>query len=206
MTSLAGIIFDEQVEKHLPGQHDQSTHGGRRSVAGVPSNVDLDGKRFSEAERKELGSRKTNYENTKILRKAQLERDTFGNDYDNLPEFQTGDADRLVPIPESLKGTEFDDGSGMVEGTKRLARSDEWLAVVDSDSAVMEAKANLEDHFLYQEAANLESTKGGTMKDAYPENDFYSPTSKLTHFSKFPAEREDEPARAIPSSAVSQGI
>jgi hypothetical protein len=179
------------VNKHLPGKHDQSSHGGRRSVGRVPKNVDLDGQRFGEAERGELGRRVLKAENTKQLRKAQMEREIFGADYQNLPAYSTGDEGKRIPTPEFLRGTEYDT-NGTIEPSQYMLRTDEWRAVVDADPQVLAAKANLEEHFLYQEATSLESVKGGTMGEAYAGDDVYSPTAKLTHLSKFPADRLDE--------------
>jgi hypothetical protein len=109
------------VNKHLPGKHDQSSHGGRRSVGRVPKNVDLDGQRFGEAERGELGRRALKAENTRTLRKAQMEREVFGADYQNLPAYSTGDEDKLIPTPEFLRGTEYDT-NGTIEPSQYMLR------------------------------------------------------------------------------------
>jgi hypothetical protein len=58
ITSLAGIIFDDGVEKHRAGEHDQSRHAGAGAIAGVPKGIDVGGKRWSKSEADELASRK----------------------------------------------------------------------------------------------------------------------------------------------------
>lgn len=64
--SSGGEMPDDADEfmKHQLGRHDQGRHANRK-VAGVPENIDLDGKRWNDDSRREFGARFKAYEDAK---------------------------------------------------------------------------------------------------------------------------------------------
>ena len=138
----------EQFMKHQAGLHDQSTHA-RRKVAGVPDNIDLDGKRFNDAARRELGSKILAFENKR------------NEEWDKL-------------VAERHGGKGWGD----------LSESDRWKAreywtEVDAMPSIQNAKAEVENHFLFKDAAALDSVQGGKIGDT-PFTTPYSPMEKFT--------------------------
>jgi len=175
-----GEMPDEASEfmKHMLGLHDQGKHAGRR-VAGVPENIDLDGKRWNEDSRRELGARKQAYENRRIEIHNELCQETLGASWDDLPEY--GDP---VPTPDFMRGSRYDN-NGQIDAGKSVSRSEEFWAKVDSDPSVLAARDEYLNHFTMRDAANLESVAGGTIGDNYNITDWNSPLAKLGHLSGF---------------------
>lgn len=138
----------EQFMKHMLGQHDQSSHA-RRKVAGVPDNIDLDGKRFDSAARRELGGKVLDFENT---RQAE---------WDNL-------------VAQRHNGKNWNE---LDYFEKEQARG--YWKDVDELPSVQNAKAEVENHFLFKDAAALESVQGGKIGD-YSFTTPYSPMEKFT--------------------------
>lgn len=120
--------------KHMLGLHDQSTHA-RRKVAGVPDNIDLDGKRWNADARRELGSRFKAYENAKEAAWEKLVAERHGG--------KTWD---------QLSWEERDAARG-------------YWAEARQTPEVLAAEKHFKEHFIYAEAAALASSAGGTMGD-----------------------------------------
>jgi hypothetical protein len=120
--------------KHMLGLHDQSTHA-RRAVAGVPKNVDLDGKRWNADARRELGSRFKAYENAKEAAWEKL-------------------------VAERHDGKTWD----QLSFSERDAARGYWDEARQTPE-VLAAEKNFKDHFIYAEAAALASSASGTMGD-----------------------------------------
>ena len=138
----------EQFMKHMLGNHDQSSHA-RRKVAGVPDNIDLDGKRFNNDARNELGARVLAFENTRNDEWNKLVAERHGGrDWGNL-----------------------------TDGERYEAR--QYWTEVDNLPSVQAAKQELEGHFLFRDAAALDSVQGGKIGD-YPFTTPYTPLEKLS--------------------------
>ena len=131
-----GEMPDEADEfmKHQLGRHDQSRHANRK-VAGVPQNIDLDGKRWNQDARRELGARFNAYEKAKD--------DVF---------------DKLVA--ERHDGKMWQELSYMEQSEARG-----YWDEVKQDPSVLAAKQHLEEHFIFAEAASLTATDGGLIGD-----------------------------------------
>lgn len=120
--------------KHMLGLHDQSTHA-RRSVAGVPKNVDLDGKRWNADARREIGARFEAYEIAKDEAWKKIVEDRHdGKPWEQLNTFE-----------------------------REYART--YWAEASNDPSVIAAKQHLEEHFIFADAAALAATNGGTIGD-----------------------------------------
>jgi len=74
--------LQEDIQKH--GDHDQSSHG-RRRVSGVPSNIDLDGKRFSQEVGMELANKARDYTNLRAETHDKLTQELLGKKWEDLP-------------------------------------------------------------------------------------------------------------------------
>jgi hypothetical protein len=120
--------------KHMLGQHDQSTHA-RREVAGVPKNVDLDGKRWNADARREFGARFMTYENAKEEAWQKL-----------VSERHNGKTWQELDYSEKAQARGYWDEA-------------------KQDPAVLGAKKHLTEHFIYAEAAALSATDGGLIGD-----------------------------------------
>lgn len=150
-TQASGGEMPEEASeflKHMLGMHDQSSHA-RRTVAGVPKNVDLDGKRWNADARREFGARFNAYSNAK---------DKAWN--------------RLVA--ERHEGKTWQELTTREQDTARG-----YWAEAEKAPETLAAKKELEEHFIFADAAALAATNGGTMLDmgyTVP----YTPLEKLT--------------------------
>jgi len=151
--------LQEDIQKH--GDHDQSSHG-RRRVSGVPSNIDLDGKRFSEAEGTELAKRALNHTILRGETHDRLVEELLGKKYEDLPQY--GDSADAIPTPKGLEDS-YSDRPGQVIPSQSTARGEDFWALVDADSAVVAARAEVEESYLWKEMMNLESQSGSRMGD-----------------------------------------
>ena len=132
----------------------------RREVASVPKNVDLDGKRWNEDARREFGARYNAYDNALYEKQQQLVAERHGGK--TFQELDYYERDR--------------------------ARG--YLAEAKQDPAVLAAKKELTDHFIFAEAAALSATDGGTIGDLGFEKP-YTPLEKLTRLG-VPREGDDQ--------------
>lgn len=138
----------QTIQKHMLGQHDQSTHA-RREVAGVPKNVDLDGKRWNADAKREFGARFRSYENAKEEAWQKLVAERHNNkNWQELDWLEREQARR-------------------------------YWAEVEKDPAVLAAKKQVTEHFIYAEAAALSATNGGLIGDLGFET-AHTPLEKLT--------------------------
>ena len=151
--------LQEDIQKH--GDHDQSSHG-RRRVSGVPSNIDLDGKRFSQEAGMELANKARDYTNLRAETHDKLTQELLGKKWEDLPSY--GDTKDEIPTPKGLEDS-YGDRPGKVIPSQSTARGDDFWALVDADPAVVAARAEIDDSFLWQEMMNLESQSGGKMGD-----------------------------------------
>lgn len=143
------------VEKHLSGQHDQSSHAGGKKVAGVPDHVDLEGKRYDKAAAQEFRKRLIDYENARGEATEKFCQETYGKSWNELTSYAQ---------------------STIIDGNELVNRKP-LAEVLANDPNVMAAKNAYEDHFLYKDAANqLAYNEDGTLgpktikelgKDAY---------------------------------------
>jgi hypothetical protein len=162
--------------KHMLGQHDQSTHA-RREVAGVPKNVDLDGKRWNEDAKREFGSRFRAYENARYEAHNALAEKYLGATFDELPMYNY-DRETAIDTPEFLRGSRYD-YDGKIYPSKEIVRQKEFWAEVDKQPDVIAAKDLVTEHFIFAEAAALSATNGGLIGDLGFETP-YTPLEKLT--------------------------
>lgn len=137
----------EPLFKHQLGRHDQSRHSNRR-VAGVPQNIDLDGKRWNQDARREFGARFNAYENAKEEAWEKIVVANHGKKWEEMS-----------PSERARTGNYWDEAR--------------------QDPAVLAAKQELENHFIYAEAAALNATGGGVIGDMGFETS-YTPLEKLT--------------------------
>lgn len=173
--SSGGEMPEEASEflKHMLGLHDQSTHA-RRKVAGVPENIDLDGKRWNADARREFGARFNAYEEARYAAHERLSEQLLGAKWNDLPEYGS----QKIPTPEPLKGSGFDN-NGFIEPSKAIARDKEFWDIANNQPEVLAAKKHLEEHFIFADAAALAATNGGTIGDMGFETS-YTPLEKLT--------------------------
>lgn len=152
-------LLNGTIEKHRLGEHDQSRHG-RRKVSAVASNIDLDGKRFSEAEGEELAKKVVTLTNLRDSTHDRLTQEILGKKWEDLPPYGT----EKVATPDALKGTSLDE-DGLLTVNQYTARDPDFWAMVDADSAVVAARAEVEESYLWKEMMNLESQSGSRMGD-----------------------------------------
>ena len=155
--TLEGGLFaatTKSVEKHMAGQHDQSTHAGGKHIEGIPDHVDLEGKRFTVAAALELHRRAEAMQ----LALNEAQNAAIVNEFGKpLWEMPTWRADEILAghITDAEGNTlRNPDGSYVLS---------DWREKALQDPTYLAAKANLEDHFLYKDAmSQLAYNEDGT--------------------------------------------
>lgn len=143
----------KKLEKHLYGQHDQSTHAPHKR-AGVPDGVDLDGKRFSAAARLELGTKIRDYESAEWNARAR--------GYDKaVASLSTGSE-----LDDRYNRDRVNDAYWTKTPTPEQQRIKDIIKTeVDADPEVARLKAELEDNYLFKDAMAVHDANGMLLGD-----------------------------------------
>lgn len=150
-----GIYFP--IEKHMAGKHDQSTHAPQ-SRKGVPAGIDLEGKRFDSAARKEFTSKVHAYQDalTEAYRRSWKE---LGISEAN-PDFEF----RRREWSNAITGRDT-----TPEGLALKAKID---ASLQNNAEYQAARKALEENYIFKEAMNVRDANGVRLGDKDKPNDW----------------------------------